>query len=99
MARAALPAPRRASVRAARWCAKGGTIAAAFTRSGRVALVGTTATRHRRAHGHGLVRARPHSTRLRGIRHRRVRFVAVASRGTIAHPKLLRRYVRLAGLR
>jgi hypothetical protein len=49
-----VPAPRRRTKRSWRWCVKGGkgTVAAAFTRKGRVALVATTAPRHgnRRIH-------------------------------------------------
>jgi X-Pro dipeptidyl-peptidase-like protein len=43
-----VPAPRRRTERSWRWCVKGGkgTVAAAFTRRGRVALVRTTAPRH-----------------------------------------------------
>jgi hypothetical protein len=49
-----VPAPRRRTKRSWRWCVKGGkgTVAAAFTRKGKVALVTTTAPRHgnRRIH-------------------------------------------------
>jgi hypothetical protein len=43
-----LPAPRKRGARAWRWCAKGGhgSLIAAFTRGGRVALVATTAPGH-----------------------------------------------------
>ena len=87
MKRSALPAPRRATERASRWCVKGGgRVAAAFTKSGRVALVATTArTRGVRVAGRrGLVRRGP--------------VVAVASRRAVAHPRLLRAYLRRAGL-
>jgi hypothetical protein len=49
-----VPAPRRRTKRSWRWCVKGGkgTVTAAFTRGGKVALVATTAPRHgnRRIH-------------------------------------------------
>jgi hypothetical protein len=49
-----VPAPRRRTKRSWRWCVKGGkgTVSAAFTRRGRVALITTTAPRHgnRRIH-------------------------------------------------
>jgi hypothetical protein len=49
-----VPAPRRRTKRSWRWCVKGGkgTVSAAFSRKGRVALVTTTAPRHgnRRIH-------------------------------------------------
>ena len=49
-----VPAPRRRTKHSWRWCVKGGkgTVSAAFTRHGRVALVTTTAPRHgnRRVH-------------------------------------------------
>ncbi len=43
-----LPAPVRKTKRSWRWCVKGGkgTVAAAFTRKGKVALISTTAPRH-----------------------------------------------------
>ncbi len=43
-----VPAPTRRTKRSWRWCVKGGkgTVSAAFTRRGRVALVSTTAPRH-----------------------------------------------------
>ena len=43
-----LPAPARKTKRSWRWCVKGGkgTVSAAFTRKGKVALVSTTAPRH-----------------------------------------------------
>ena len=43
-----LPAPARKTKRSWRWCVKGGkgTVSAAFTRKGKVALVTTTAPRH-----------------------------------------------------
>ncbi len=43
-----LPAPTRRTKRSWRWCVKGGkgTVSAAFTRKGKVALVSTTAPRH-----------------------------------------------------
>jgi hypothetical protein len=56
-----VPAPRRGTRHSWRWCVKGGkgTVAAAFTRRGRVALVTTTAPRHgnRRIHPGTRVRA------------------------------------------
>jgi hypothetical protein len=43
-----VPAPRRRTKRSWRWCVKGGmgTVSAAFTRKGRIALVTTTAPHH-----------------------------------------------------
>ena len=45
-----LPAPRRKTRRSWRWCVKGGkgAVSAAFAKSGRVALVATTASRRRK---------------------------------------------------
>jgi hypothetical protein len=81
-----------------------GSVRAAFTRRGRVALLASTAAGHgnrglrpgRRTRRRGLVIA---GTRVIGIRRGRVRFTGVAARGVIARPALLRRYLRLAGLR
>jgi triacylglycerol esterase/lipase EstA (alpha/beta hydrolase family) len=58
-----VPAPRKRSARAWRWCVKGGrgSVLAAFTRGGRVALVATTAP------GHGNRRVLP-GTRAAGFR-------------------------------
>ena len=58
-----VPRPRRRTKRSWRWCVKGGkgTVTAAFTRKGRVALAGTTAPRH------GNRRIHP-GTRLRALR-------------------------------
>jgi hypothetical protein len=116
-----VPAPRRRTKRSWRWCVKGGkgTVSAAFTRRGRVALVITTAPRHgnrrihpgtkvsrlrvayrrRRAIGRGLLRASPHSPRFFGIRKGRVRYIGVASRSTLRSRKVVRRYLRQAGVR
>ncbi len=55
--------------------------------------------RHRTAVGRSIVRAGPRSTRIFGIRGGKVRSVAVTRARTIAHPKLLRSYLRAAGLR
>jgi hypothetical protein len=115
-----LPAPRRRGSRAWSWCVKGGrgSVMAAFTRGGRVALVATTAPGHRnrrvlpgtpaagfrrgyprrRALGRSLFRATRRSTRLIGLRAGRVRFEAVASRAVIARRRVLRGYLRYAGL-
>ena len=116
-----LPAPRRTTKHSWRWCVKGGkgTVSVAFGKSGRVALVASTASRsgrgkvspgsstarlrrrypHRRAVGRALVRATPRSSRIFGVRGGRVRYVAVTGSRTIARSKLLRRYLRDAGLR
>jgi hypothetical protein len=60
-----LPAPRRRTKRSFRWCVKGGkgTVSAAFTRRGRVALITTTAPRHgnRRIHPGTTTRALGHA--------------------------------------
>ncbi|MFL5866607.1 MAG: hypothetical protein ACJ766_05840, partial [Thermoleophilaceae bacterium] len=53
---------------------------------------------HRVRIGRGLYRAGPRSRRLFGVRRGKVRFVAVADRPLIARPRVLRRYLRLAGL-
>ena len=114
-----VPLPRRRTKRSWRWCVKGGkgTVAAAFTRKGQVALASTTAPRHgnRRIHpgtrvralrrayprsrsvGRTLLRAGPRSPRLLGVRKGRVRYIAVASRRTIARRRALRAYLRYAG--
>ena len=116
-----LPAPQRKTRRSWRWCVKGGPgmVSAAFTQSGRVALVASTASRrgkravspgsstrvlrrrypHRTRVGRAIVRANPRSTRVFGIRGGKVRHVAVTTSRTIARPKLLRGYLRRAGLR
>src|SRR3954454_4117749 len=66
---------------------------------------GTSLRRLRRAYhrlrpiGPRLLRANPRSPRLFGIRRRKVRYVAVTSRRTIARRKKLRAYVRYAGFR
>jgi hypothetical protein len=52
----------------------------------------------RRRVARGLVRANRHSPRLFGTRHRRVRFIAVTRRRTLARPRTLRRYLRYAGV-
>jgi hypothetical protein len=115
-----LPAPQRTTRRSWRWCVKGGqgTVSVAFTKSGRVALVATTAVRrgrrsvspgssarrlrrrypHRTAVGRAIVRASPRSTRIFGIRGGKVRHVAITRPRTIARPRLLRRYLRDAGV-
>jgi hypothetical protein len=116
-----LPAPRRKTRRSWRWCVKGGTgmVSAAFTTSGRVALVASTASRrgrrtvspgsstrllrrrypHRTRVGRAIVRANPRSARIFGIRGGKVRHVAVTRSRTIARPRLLRGFLRHAGLR
>ena len=53
--------------------------------------------RHR-AVGRAIVRANPRSPRLFGVRHRKVRYVAVTSRRSLARPKTLRKYLRYAGV-
>jgi hypothetical protein len=106
-----LPAPRRKTKRAWRWCVKGGkgAVSAAFSKSGRVALVarvpsGTTRAQlrrrypRRRALGGSLVRAGARSSRIFGVRGGKVRYVAVAAPRTIARGKLLRGYLRAAGV-
>ena len=116
-----VPGPGRTTRRSWRWCVKRarGTVRAAFTKRGRVALVATTARRHgnrrvrpgsrasrlrrayprRRALGRGLFRVSRRSRRVIAVRRGKVRFIAVASPRVIAKRALLRRYVRLAGLR
>lgn len=48
--------------------------------------------------GPGLFRAGPRSPRVFGVRRGKVRFVAVADRRLLRHPRALRRYARRAGL-
>ncbi len=48
--------------------------------------------------GPGLLRAGPRSSRIFGTRRGKVRFVAVADRRLLRNPRVLRRYVRRAGL-
>jgi hypothetical protein len=100
-----LPAPRRRTAHAWRWCVTGGgTVAATFAHR-RVVLVGTTARGHRLrklapgrlTQRHAISRA---GTRgLVGTRGHRVRWLAVTSRRAIHRPALLRSYLRAAGLR
>jgi hypothetical protein len=52
----------------------------------------------RRGIGRGLLRANPRSPRFFGIRHGKVRFVAVTSRRTLHKRRTLRAYLRYAGL-
>ena len=53
----------------------------------------------RRKLARGLLAAGPRSTRIVGLRAGKVRFTGVASRALIARPRVLRRYLRLAGVR
>src|SRR4051794_3721385 len=82
-----VPAPRKRSKRAWRWCVKGGkgAVRAAFTRRGRVALVATTAPRH------GNRRIHP-GTRVKALRHAYPRARAVGHtllRANPGSPRLL----------
>jgi hypothetical protein len=52
----------------------------------------------RRRIARGLYRASPRSRRIFGVRRRRVRFVGVADKRLLHHPRTLRRYLRRAGL-
>ncbi len=85
-----VPAPRRKTRRSWRWCVKGGkgTVAAAFTRKGRVALVTTTAPRH------GNRRTHP-GIRLRAVRRAYPRARAIGRTLLRANP----RSPRLLGMR
>ncbi len=47
----------------------------------------------------GLFRANPHSPRLIGVRRGRVSYIAIASKALIRKPALLKRYLRVAGVR
>ena len=107
-----LPSPRRKTKRAWRWCVTGGkgAVSAAFSKSGRVALVarvpsGTTRAQLRRRYprrqslGGSIIRAGARSSRIFGVRGGKVRYVAVTSPRTIARRKLLRGYLRSAGVR
>ena len=53
----------------------------------------------RRALGRGLFAAGRRSTKVIGVRAGKVRFTGVASRGLMARPATLRRYLKLAGVR
>ncbi|HYH90345.1 MAG TPA: hypothetical protein VEX67_14010 [Solirubrobacteraceae bacterium] len=107
-----LPAPRRKTRRSWRWCVKGGKgmVSAAFTKSGRVALVAATGAKgstkqlrrrypRRQAIGRSIIRAGARSSRIFGVRGGEVRYVAVAAPRTLARNPLLRGYLRLAGAR
>ena len=107
-----LPAPRRKTRRSWRWCVKGGKgmVSAAFSKSGRVALVATTTATgqheqlqrrypRRQAIGRSIIRAGAGSSRIFGVRGGKVRYVAVAAPRAIARRTLLRGYLRLAGVR
>ena len=52
----------------------------------------------RRAVGRSILRANPSSPRMFGVRHGKIRFVAVSSRKTLKRPKTLRVYLRRVGL-
>ena len=90
-----------------RWCVKRGrgTVRAAFSSKGRVALVAATSRRYgnrrlrpgMRMRGNGLRRLRG-GRRVIGLRRGRVRFIAVTTPRVARNRKLLRRYVRFAGL-
>jgi hypothetical protein len=110
-----LPEPRKRTARSWRWCVEGGgRVVAAFTKGGRVALVGTTGARHRHR------RIRPGSS-ARLVRRTFPRRVVLTRRLVRAGPhsgrlfgvrrgkvryiavasrrvSKLRRYLRLAGL-
>ncbi len=112
-----LPPPVRRGRSAWRWCVKGGGNVTAVLARNRVALVVTTARRHRvrtvrpgvrirtvrralprrRKLGRTLIRARPRSSVVIGLRRAKVRFVAVAPRRTVDRPRTLRRRLRQAG--
>jgi len=89
-----------------RWCVKRsrGKVRVAFTRKGKVALVVTSASRHgrgalrpgARVAGSGLVKM--DKRRFVRVRRGKVRYVVVASPGVAKSRRLLRRYLRLAGL-
>jgi hypothetical protein len=54
---------------------------------------------HRRRLGRGLYRAGRRSRLLIGVRRGRVRFLATASTSLVRHPRVLRRFLRYAGVR
>ncbi len=85
-----MPAPRRTTHRSWRWCVKGGkgTVTAAFTRAGRVALVTSTAPRHGNRGTHT-------GTRLSALRRAYPRARAIGRTLLRANP----RSPRLIGLR
>lgn len=99
-------APTRRTGSAYRYCTKreSGHVTAVFSKLGRVELVLSTApaaafergypTRRRVASG--LFRASPRSSRLLGVQHGRVRFVAVAGDHILRDPRRLLRDLRLA---
>jgi hypothetical protein len=53
---------------------------------------------HRRRLGRGLYRAGPRSRRVFGVRRGKVRWVVVADKSLLRKPRVLRRYLRKAGL-
>ena len=89
-----------------RWCVKRsrGKVRAAFSSKGKVALVATTAHRYGSRRLHPGMRVRPGLRRLLGrrrvigVRRGKVRFIAVTSPRVAKNRKLLRRYLKLAGL-
>jgi hypothetical protein len=102
-----VPGPGTERRRSWRWCVKRsrGKVRAAFSTKGRVALVATTARRHgsRRLHPGMRVRGRDlrrllGPRRVIGVRRGKVRFIAVTTPRVARNRRLLRRYLRLAGL-
>jgi hypothetical protein len=101
-----LPGAGTETKRSWRWCVKRsrGKVRAAFTRKGKVALIATSAARHRAGAVHpgrrvgrnGLVRI--DKRRFMRVRGGKVRYVVVASPGVAKSRRLLRRYLKLAGL-
>jgi len=99
-------APTRRKRAVFRYCTKrrSGHVSAVFSKRGRVELVLSTAPAaafkrdypSRRRMGSGIFRASSRSSRLLGVRHGRVRFVAVARHRLLRHPRRLARDLRLA---
>ena len=98
--------PIKRTARTLRWCVAGKRrqVTAAFSRRGRAVLVTVNAAANlrayprRRAVTRGVFRARSHGVRvlLVGVRHGRVRLIAVADARLLHHPRVLLRYLRIA---
>ena len=102
------PGPGTETRRSWRWCVKRGRgrVTAAFSTKGKVALVATTSHRYGSRRLHPGMRVRGRSLRrllgprrVMSVRRGKVRFIAVTTPRVVKNRKLLRRYLKLAGLR
>ncbi len=95
------PIPRSRGSGVWRWCVVGGGRVTAAVVHRRIALLAVTAHGYlpTRAHGRrvGSGLRRIGRGRVAGMRHGRVRFVAVTTATTLSHPARLRRLLRVAG--